>query len=184
MKTAAKVLIGGMVCLSLQGCDLLYRILHKEGAQEKALVGQVLPFEKNPTVVEIQTLLDLYGYDPGSIDGVMGMRTRDAVERFQRENGLKESRFVDEETWEKLVIFENNQLIIDGQLNIKLIQSLLEKAGFDPGKIDGKLGPKMKKAVTAFQKSRGLKPDGKIGYKTLTKLAEFLPVDGQYSPAE
>lgn len=112
------------------------------------------------------------------------MRTRDAVERFQRENGLKESRFVDEETWEKLVIFENNQLIIDGQLNIKLIQSLLEKAGFDPGKIDGKLGPKMKKAVTAFQKSRGLKPDGKIGYKTLTKLAEFLPVDGQYSPAE
>ncbi len=175
MNTAAKVLIAGMVCLALQGCDFLYWILHKEGAQEKALVGEVLPFEKNSKVKEIQTLLDLYGYNPGSIDGVMGMRTRDAVERFQRENGLKESRFVDQQTWEKLVVFKENQLIIDDQLNIKLIQTILEKAGFDPGTIDGKMGPKMKKAVTAFQKSRGLKPDGKIGYKTLMKLAEFLP---------
>ena len=42
---------------SIQGCDALYRVLDKEGAEEKELVGEVVPFEKNPTIEEIQMLL-------------------------------------------------------------------------------------------------------------------------------
>lgn len=58
--------------------------------------------------------------------------------------------------------------------NMKLQQSLLD-AGFDPGAIDGDLGPK---TIKAFQKSRGLTPDGVIGPKTQPLLDAALKATG------
>jgi len=162
-----------MLCFSLTGCDALYRILDKEGAEEKELVGEVVPFEKNPTVEEIQILLKFYGYHLGEVDGVFGLRTRNAIAKFQRDNGLKETRFADQETWKKLNVFSVNEMVVDHKINVKLIQTILIEAGFNPGKIDGELGPKTIKAVKKFQEKFGLKADGKIGYKTLSKLTEF-----------
>lgn len=48
------------------------------------------------------------------------------------------------------------------------LQKLLGKAGFDPGGVDGRMGPKTVAAVKAFQRSRGLVPDG---YPSLEVLA-------------
>ena len=39
-------------------------------------------------VRKIQTKLREYGYDPGSVDGIFGEKTRKAVIAFQRDNGL------------------------------------------------------------------------------------------------
>lgn len=163
-----------LICLVFSGCDALYRLLDKEGAEEKALVGDVIPFESNQTVEEVQTLLYLYGYNVGKIDGILGLRTRNAIEKFQKDNGLETTRFVDQATWEKLSLFKNNGLVVDGKLDSRLVQTLLKKAGFNPGKIDGKIGPRTREAVLAFQKAHDLKVDGKIGYQTLGKLALFL----------
>ena len=163
-----------IACLTSFGCDAIYRLLDKEGAEEKALVGEIIPFEKNPTIEEVQALLDLYGYNVGKIDGVLGLRTRNAIERFQRDNALEKTRFVDQATWAKLSVFKENKLVVDQQLNVRFIQALLKEAGLDPGDIDGKMGTKTKTAVLAFQKTYNLKVDGKIGYKTLTTLAAFI----------
>lgn len=167
------------LCLALCGCDALYRLLDKEGAQEKELIGEVIPFEVNLIVEEVQSLLHLYGYNTGKIDGILGFRTRNAIEKFQEDNGLKPSRFADQATWERLNIFKDNELVIKGQLNVRLIQVLLKQAGFDPGKIDGKLGVRTKSAVFKFQEAQGLKIDGKIGFQTLSKLATFISVESQ-----
>jgi len=118
--------------------------------------------------------LSIYGYSPGKADGVIGLQTRNAIEEFQRDNGLKETRFVDKATWEKLMVFKDNNFIVKNKLNVKLVQTALKEAGFDPGVADGKMGTKTKKAVIAFQNSVGLKADGKIGYKTLVKLNDVL----------
>ena len=163
-----------VLCFSLTGCDLLYRMLHQEGAEEKELLGDMVPFQKNPAVEEVQTLLSIYGYSPGKADGVIGLQTRNAIEEFQRDNGLKETRFVDKATWEKLMVFKDNNFIVKNKLNVKLVQTALKEAGFDPGAVDGKMGTKTKKAIIAFQNSAGLKADGKIGYKTLVKLNDVL----------
>ena len=45
------------LCFVLCGCDAIYRVLDKEGAEEKELIGEVIPFEKNLVVEEIQSLL-------------------------------------------------------------------------------------------------------------------------------
>lgn len=46
------------------------------------------------------------------------------------------------------------------------IQTALKNAGFYTGNIDGKIGPKSKKAIEDFQKANSLKVDGKVGPKT------------------
>jgi peptidoglycan hydrolase-like protein with peptidoglycan-binding domain len=56
----------------------------------------------------------------------------------------------------------------------KDIQQALKNAGLYDGKIDGKIGPKTKKAVEAFQKQNGLKADGKVGKKTWKLLSSYL----------
>lgn len=155
------------------GCDKVYRMIHKEGAEEKKLIGESIPFEKNPNIKAVQKLLVIYGYNPGKIDGMMGARTRVAVERFQKDNGLKPTRFVDEETWAKLKVFEDTPFIVNNELNLKHVQSVLGKAGFNPGTLDGRMGEQTKKAIMGFQKAQGLTPDGRIGYKTLIKLSSY-----------
>jgi len=161
----------------LSGCDALYRMLDKEGAEEKEIVGEVIPFEKNPTIEEVQILLKLYGYESGRIDGVIGRRTRDAIERFQRDHGLKETRFVDAETWLRLRVFKDNGFIVDGKLSVVFVQKILNAAGFNAGPEDGKLGPKTKKAILTFQKANGLKVDGRVGYQTLSKMGEYMETE-------
>jgi len=56
----------------------------------------------------------------------------------------------------------------------KDIQTALKNAGFYAGSVDGKIGPKTKKAIEAFQAANGLKADGKVGPKTWAELEKFL----------
>jgi len=58
----------------------------------------------------------------------------------------------------------------------KEIQTALKNAGYYAGSVDGKLGPKTKKAIEEFQKASGLKADGKVGTKTWSLLSKHLNV--------
>ena len=156
------------------GCDRIYRFLHKEGAEEKDLVGEADPLEANPKIEEIQRLLKLHGYTIGRIDGRIGYRTRLAIESFQQSHHLKITRFVDKETWQELNSFGTTGLIVNGQVNFKVVQAALKLSGFDPGSIDGKAGYQTDRALRDFQKAKGLIPDGKVGPKTFDKLNEVL----------
>ena len=52
------------------------------------------------------------------------------------------------------------------------IQTALKNAGFYAGNVDGKIGPKSKKAIEDFQKANGLKADGKVGPKTWEAMSK------------
>ena len=64
-----------------------------------------------------------------------------------------------------------------GQDNLarnKDMQTALKAANFYTGNIDGKIGPKTKRAIVEFQKAKGLKADGKVGPKTWMELEKYL----------
>lgn len=63
--------------------------------------------------------------------------------------------------------------------HMKEIQICLKNAGFYNGKIDGVKGRNTKKAIKAFQRANGLKPDGVVGPKTWELLTKYSS-----SPAE
>lgn len=61
------------------------------------------------------------------------------------------------------------------------LQKALKNAGFNPGKIDGKIGPNTVKAIKQFQTAEGLAADGVVGRRTWAKLSPHLA--GPAAPA-
>jgi len=62
--------------------------------------------------------------------------------------------------------------------DVKYVQSLLAKNGFDPGAIDGLSGASTKNAILRAQKAFGLTPDGIVGSRTIAALEDGKSVDG------
>jgi peptidoglycan hydrolase-like protein with peptidoglycan-binding domain len=68
------------------------------------------------------------------------------------------------------------------------IQEFLASQNYDPGEVDGIMGPRTKAAIKAFQSDHGLTPDGIVGPQTLKAIASAEqnaqpdpqePADGQ-----
>lgn len=59
------------------------------------------------------------------------------------------------------------------QEGIKKVQDALKSKGFDPGPIDGVVGPRTREAVRRFQDSYGIKADGQIDNQTLYALGQY-----------
>ena len=58
--------------------------------------------------------------------------------------------------------------------DVKYLQTLLVKLGFNPGPIDGIFGPKTDAAVRSFQKAYGLVVDGIVGTNTWAAINKAL----------
>jgi peptidoglycan hydrolase-like protein with peptidoglycan-binding domain len=159
---------------AIGGCDRIYALLDKPGGEERQILGKVDFNEYNPKVEEVQKNLRLLGYTIGRSDGRFGAASREAVVKFQTDEGLKPTRFVDKATWERLVFYANCPLVKDGKISTRAIQQALAKAGYDPGKIDGQLGARSKSALRRFQKDKGLAADGLVGSKTIRTLLEYF----------
>jgi len=55
----------------------------------------------------------------------------------------------------------------------RALQGALLRAGYPPGPVDGKFGPRTVRAVELFQKRHGLVPDGIVGSRTCSKLTRY-----------
>ena len=81
-----------------------------------------------------------------------------------KEDTAKKTEFHSEFTWHRLTTKDR----------IRQIQAALKKAGFYKGEVDGKSGPKTRRAIITFQRSKRLKPDGVVGSKTWEELSKYL----------
>ena len=99
MKNFGRKFFWLFLAFTLAGCDKIYGMLQKEGAQEKKLIGEASAIKRNIKVEEVQRLLKMYGYSVGNPDGILGANTRKAIIAFQKDMDLPVTRFVDEATW-------------------------------------------------------------------------------------
>ena len=179
------------VLMILPACNIVPKSVQYQKAEEDA-IGSVDGI--NLLVEEAQVLLSNLDYDTGNKDGRMGQKTREAIKEFQESIGLKSTGYIDKLTWraiedirrdiETSEMKEEYRVTVrsaykeevsspESKVGTKEIQAALKNAGFDPGAVDGKMGPRTQQAVKEFQRAKGLKVDGKVGPKTWSELKKY-----------
>ena len=176
------------------GCNIVPKSVQYQ-KEEQDLIGSTDIM--NPVVEEIQVVLRDMGYDIASADGRMGQDTREAIKEFQESIGANATGYINKATLKQIDDIRRvaDEREVDKSYDIKVrsaysekdissgdetrvttrdIQIALKNAGFDPGGIDGKLGPMTKQAIKEFQRAKGLKIDGKVGPKTWAELGKYL----------
>ncbi len=81
--------------------------LNKAYQQAQTIVDETnktasFDIKDRPTNKAIQTALSNAGFDPGSIDGRMGRKTKEAIRAFQRAHNLHPDGKVGKKTWDLL----------------------------------------------------------------------------------
>ena len=115
------------------------------------------------------------GYAPGPIDGRYGPRTEQAVIRFQAAHGLQVDGIAGPLTFAALsrpsvVLYPGAGYVGHGSGRVRALQRRLLQAGYAPGPIDGRYGPRTEQAVIRFQAVHGLQVDGIAGPLTFAHL--------------
>ncbi len=128
----------------------------------------------------LQRRLANAGYAPGPIDGRYGPRTEQAVSGFQAARGLGVDGIAGPLTLAALrkpsaVVYPGTGYAGRGSGRVRVLQRRLAKAGFAPGPIDGRYGPRTEQAVSRFQTAHGLGVDGIAGPQTLARLGNQQP---------
>lgn len=110
---------------------------------------------------------------------IQGLRSQITALEAQLQNkdqeisGLRED--LDRAMQERIIPAQDKTIVeAKSRPNIKQIQTALRNAGYDPGKIDGRLGQKTKDAIKSFQRANNLVADGKVGKKTWELLRNYL----------
>lgn len=132
-----------------------------------AIVAQAYSYDTKT----IQQKLKSWGYYKGSVDGVYGAKTREAVKAFQRKNGLTADGIVGSATAKAMGISSTNKTTTSTTtkgdvVSVKTYQQKLKSWGYYTGAVDGVKGAKTVSAVKSFQRKNGLTADGIVGNAT------------------
>ena len=122
----------------------------------------------DPPVREAQQALLLRGYRPGATDGQAGPQTREAIAAFQHDEGLNASGELDPPTLARLRTPSSPPDVSVALL--RDVQSALADRGFDPGPVDGAMGPRTRAAIAAFRRDQGLPENGALDAALLRRL--------------
>ncbi len=114
------------------------------------------------TNTQKQKQLKYLNYYKGKLDGIFGIKTKEATKKFQKDYKLKEDGIFGKNTENKSkLVWKDIQSKINLKVNSKLV-------------IDGIVGNKTITAIKKFQSVNNLIIDGIVGTKTLTKLNETI----------
>lgn len=126
---------------------------------------------KSPQVRELQVRLRLAKYLAlYDVDDRFGMLTREAVLKFQRDNGLRANGMVDQQTWDTLLL--RSRVPTEAELNntdvgswftapeqtgyMRELQHRLRQVGLYQGAIDGTFNDTTRRAIEAWRVRIGL----------------------------
>ena len=103
-------------------------------------------------IKQIQQTLKNAGFDPGPIDGIIGPRTKSAANQYiDAARGQEELNNRRKQVGVVLGIqVEDKTTTPTGRNDVRNAQNLLKNAGFDPGPIDGIIGPLTRSAATRY----------------------------------
>ena len=152
----------------------------KYGLVNDGIVGDVTWNTLKNEIATIQAQLNKKGCSVGTVDGIAGPATYNAVISFQNKNGLTADGQVGTATWDILFdtvsggttytrILKVTSPLMYGE-DIKAVQNKLNSLGYNCGTADGYYGNATKSAVVSFQSAKGIDTDGVVGPTTWNAL--------------
>jgi murein DD-endopeptidase MepM/ murein hydrolase activator NlpD len=144
----------------------------------------VVPAESagNPEIAALQVGLSSRGLYRGTVDGVLGPGTTDAVRRFQRKADLPPDGVAGPKTRAALGGYGRRaplgrRTLVNGMRgwDVAALQFALAWHGFPSGPFDGQLGLRTQAALRRFQVWAGVKADGTAGPSTFAALRAPVP---------
>jgi N-acetylmuramoyl-L-alanine amidase len=134
--------------------------------------------QRGEAIRDLHRRLAAAGYPSGDVPGEFGASTEQVISEFQRQRGIHANGQCDEATWLALVEAGwrlGDRLLLLGAPHqrgddVAMLQSSLNRLGFDCGRPDGIMGPATARALQDFQRNSGLSADGVCGAKTLRML--------------
>ena len=152
----------------------------KYGLVNDGIVGDVTWNTLKNEIATIQAQLNKKGCSVGTVDGIAGPTTYNAVISFQNKNGLTADGQVGTATWDILFdtvsggttytrILKVTSPLMQGD-DVKAVQNKLNSLGYNCGTADGYYGNATRTAVISFQSAKGLTADGEVGPATWSAL--------------
>ena len=152
----------------------------KYGLVSDGIVGDVTWNTLKNEIATIQAQLNKKGCSVGTVDGIAGPTTYNAVISFQNKNGLTADGQVGPATWDVLFdtisggnsysrILKLTSPLMYGE-DIRAVQNKLNSLGYNAGTADGYYGNDTRTAVISFQTARGIDIDGEVGPTTWKTL--------------
>jgi peptidoglycan hydrolase-like protein with peptidoglycan-binding domain len=125
-------------------------------------------------VWQVEALLDQKGYRVGPIDGTLDAETREGIEDFQKDAGLK----VTGRSNDKLLASLQNAGVSGGSINqltarqVWELEVRLDALGYDVGAVDQVADSRTHAGVLDYQRDQGLPPTGRIDQSLLQHLQQ------------
>ncbi len=146
--------------------------------------AQEIELTQSADIVDVQERLKNLGWYHGAVDGIVGSGTRSAARAYRRAAGLPASSTIDKELQLHLH-FINPDLRAGSSRNVsanpdvRKAQELLSLLGYNPGAIDGIIGPRTRSAVEACKRDQGLPSSDRIDAQLLQQLDAELARRGR-----
>ena len=145
-----------------------------------------LPFapdaEGNPeTIKAVQRELTTRNYGPLVADGVPGQVTRAAIMAFEHDNRLALTGEATETLLKRILLGQSGGpethqdhgkvRSVHAEQMIRTIQQSLVALGYQPGRVDGRIGDESERAIREFEMDQGLVPTGRVSAELFSRLA-------------
>jgi peptidoglycan hydrolase-like protein with peptidoglycan-binding domain len=150
--------------------------------------GQTIQLKYDPLVETVQRELSSAGFYRGTVDGVIGRKTRQAIAEYQASVGLEPDGKATQDLIEHIRFTRavSDASLFTGSIKpdpdaearaaIRRVQTGLAELAYSPGEINGELTHQTRKAILAFQHDRQMPETGEI---TDGLLAELGKMSGQ-----
>jgi peptidoglycan hydrolase-like protein with peptidoglycan-binding domain len=152
-----------------------------------AAAAPVVPAAKTGIILDIQRALAERNYYDGTVDGLLGPRTQQAIRNFEQANGIKptgepsdallarvlQSRARSEVTGSipAAAAAATPAPVASPSSRVFAVQRVLARLGYGPLKYTGLSDAETKSAIERFERDRGLPKTGEVGERLIKELA-------------
>ena len=143
------------------------------------------------TIRAVQRELIQRGYGPIQSDGVPGLGTRAAVLAYEHDHRLALTAAVTPALLKHILLGHDagtpaadagRVRTPEAEHVIRTVQQSLTMIGYQPGRIDGRIGEDTERAIREFELDEGQKASGRVSADLLTRLARATSVSGRQPP--